>query len=417
MSGTRDRGSNANPESKEEEDDDDYMSMDFLNAVDTTYSKPETSLQRRQRLRREGEIRGRPKSKAELEAETKADRERALATSLLTADGQDPRYAASAGDRARAGAAATPLPPPPPASKSKGLAMMRKMGYVVGGALGPAGANKGATTEPIRLNIKEDRGGVGLDAQRKRALEEAAEREGGGSNKMPRVVVDENEFRERNRREQETARREKQVYAAQKVAERMDEDREEDRGSGGEGGKKKKIKKGAENNSSGDDDDDKSSDGDGESDGGNKKKKKKKRGPRPLPTRRLRSVNVLWRGLVRQRQEAERERRMRYDLEQSLSRLPTYEDADEDADDRRALGRTGAGAGPGAELYASVEEDGELDEEDPELAAFSALEPDERLRRLVEYLRHEHRYCFWCKYTYPDEEMEGCPGLTEEDHD
>jgi len=32
-------------------------------------------------------------------------------------------------------------------------------------------------------------------------------------------------------------------------------------------------------------------------------------------------------------------------------------------------------------------------------------------------LREEFNYCFWCKCTYPGEDMEGCPGLTEEDHD
>ena len=98
---------------------------------------------------------------------------------------------------------------------------------------------------------------------------------------------------------------------------------------------------------------------------------------------------------------------MRHDLEQSLSRLPTYEDEDEDEDDKRAMGKSKT-------LYEVAED---LDEEDPELDEFNALEADEKLRRLVGHLREEHHYCFWCKFTYPDESMEGCPGLTEEDHD
>jgi hypothetical protein len=60
----------------------------------------------------------------------------------------------------------------------------------------------------------------------------------------------------------------------------------------------------------------------------------------------------------------------------------------------------------------------ELEEEDEELDAFNALEPAERLAKLVLFLRENYRYCFWCKYTYEtDLELEGCPGLTEEDHD
>ena len=48
---------------------------------------------------------------------------------------------------------------------------------------------------------------------------------------------------------------------------------------------------------------------------------------------------------------------------------------------------------------------------------FNALEVDEKLQRVVDYLRNEYYYCFWCKFTYPDQAMEGCPGDTEEDHD
>jgi hypothetical protein len=123
--------------------------------------------------------------------------------------------------------------------------------------------------------------------------------------------------------------------------------------------------------------------------------------------RPLKGIPVVWRGLVKAREEAERDRRMRYDLEQGLSRLPTYEDAEEDEDDRKALGKAGT-------AYVTAED---LDEEDTELDEFNALPPDERLKRVVQHLRDEHHYCFWCKFTYPDENMEGCPGLTEEDHD
>ncbi|KAJ8121653.1 hypothetical protein O1611_g10043 [Lasiodiplodia mahajangana] len=100
---------------------------------------------------------------------------------------------------------------------------------------------------------------------------------------------------------------------------------------------------------------------------------------------------------------------MKHDLQQtSTTRLPTYEDdLEEDDDDKKAMGKTQI-------AYALVED---LDEEDPELDEFNALEADDRLRQLVGYLRKEHNYCFWCKFEYPDNTMDGCPGLAEEDHD
>ncbi|KAK4131864.1 hypothetical protein BT67DRAFT_387095 [Trichocladium antarcticum] len=98
---------------------------------------------------------------------------------------------------------------------------------------------------------------------------------------------------------------------------------------------------------------------------------------------------------------------MRRDLEQGLPRLPTYDDAEEEEDDRQALGKART-------AYVTADD---LDEEDAALDEFNALPADERLRRVVQHLRDEHHYCFWCKFTYPDDTMDGCPGLTEEDHD
>lgn len=360
------------PAPAESDSEDDYMKMTFdddhsgAGPSSSGKKKPaaETSLQRRQRLRREGEARARVKSKAELEAEAEEARETALRTSLLD-------------DEARR-------------ARSKGFAMMAKMGFK-GGALGrkregdddgrgggggvaadgeeqrggEGGADPGLA-EPIRVEIKDDRGGIGMESEKKRRMKEAADEY---ECTAKRAKADEGEYRERVRREREVARLERQVVAAQRIAERMDEE-----SAGGavaaEGEGKKDVK-------------------------------------RAVASRPLKSVNVLWRGLVRAREEAERDRRMRRDLEQSLSRLPTYEDEDEDEDDKRALGKS--------KTVYEVAED--LDEEDPELDEFNALEPEEQLRRLVEHLRKEHHYCFWCKFTYPDESMEGCPGLTEADHD
>ncbi|KAI2614543.1 uncharacterized protein GGS25DRAFT_472227 [Hypoxylon fragiforme] len=343
----------------EEDGEDDYMNMTF--GAEEPPKTVETSLQRRQRLRREGEIKGRVLSKAEQEAAARQEREEALSRSML--------------DEARA-------------KKSKGFAMMAKMGFK-GGALGSNSAGvatdgdggEGGLLEPLRPEMKEDRSGIGLDSERKRKLNEAA------ATQQKKVKADEYEFRDRVRRERELARLERQFWAGMKVCERMDEE-----GGGG----------GSDSAKESDDDDDDDDDDDKTDEVPTKKNK------RTLSTRPLVSIPVVWRGLIRKREEAERDRRMRYDLEQSsLPRLPTYVDDLEDEDDKKAMGKT-------VTAYVPVED---LEEEDPELEEFNALEVEERLRRLVAYLRKEHNYCFWCKCSYPDETMEGCPGLTEEDHD
>ncbi|KAH7229124.1 Nop14-like family-domain-containing protein [Fusarium oxysporum] len=270
----------------QDEEEDDYMNMSF----DDPTPVKETSIQRTQRLKRESRARGIIKSKEQIAEEGAAAREKALSTSML--------------DDAKA-------------KKSKGLAMMAKMGF---------------TGEPIKVSVKDDRGGIGLDNEKKRKVREAAE-----ERDMKAVKMDPDEYRERPSARQRgwTMRRQKFMALV------------------------------------------------------------------------LHYQILKMKRKIRHREEVERDRRMRYDLEQSLSRLPTYEDDQEDADDKRALGK-------GHTVYATAED---LDEEDEELDQFNELEIGERLKSVLEYLREKHQYCFWCKMAYPDAEMEGCPGLTEEDHD
>ncbi|KAI1030823.1 hypothetical protein LB503_012306 [Fusarium chuoi] len=322
----------------QDEEEDDYMNMSF----DDPTPVKETSIQRTQRLKRESRARGIIKSKEQIAEEEEAAREKALSTSML----EDAK-----------------------AKKSKGLAMMAKMGFT-GGGLGKKtedGAAPGRT-EPIKVSVKDDRGGIGLDNEKKRKIREAAE-----ERDIKAVKMDPDEYRDRVRKEREDARLEKQFFAAQRTAERMDDEKTEVYGPGAS----------------------------------LPDSKDEKEKSRPISSRPLMSIPIIYRGLVRHREEIERDRRMRYDLEQSLSRLPTYEDDQEDADDKRALGK-------GHTVYATAED---LDEEDEELDQFNDLEIGERLKSVLEYLREKHHYCFWCKMVYPDPEMEGCPGLTEEDHD
>ena len=344
------QSSNRSPhkEAEDEEEEDDYLTMPIPSESSnyTSSGKKETLTQLRKRKLLHAETAGRPKSKAELAKEAQQRREEGLTKNLM-----------SIGD----------------GEKSKGLKMMRALGYRPGEALGKkaeevgegegqvgAEAGKGDTrkrvVEPIQLEMKEDRSGIGRESEAKRKFREEAEKVVQGEK---RRKVDEGEFVDRVRAEREERRNEGLVVGAQKVAERLEEE---------------------------------------ELDEQTRRKRK------------LTSVPVLWRGLVRQREIDEREKRMRHNLYMSLSSSgngPEFVDPDEDNDDKMALGKN-------ADLVEIDDED--LDADDEELDEFEALPPSEKLEKLVKFLRGNWNYCFWCKYKYEDESMEGCPGLTEDEH-
>ncbi|KAL4784264.1 hypothetical protein BJX76DRAFT_223791 [Aspergillus varians] len=350
-----------------DEDEDDYMSM----VIEEPQQK-ESFTQKKRRLQREAEARAKVPSKAERAAQEAAKRDAALATSTLN-------------------------------PSNKGFQMMAKLGFKPGQALGkpaedttsPAEKDDGAPNkrpraEPLNLILKEDRGGIGLDSERKRKFREEAEEA------AKKVKVEEGDYRERVRLERETKRAEAQIHAAQKVAERLDAD---------ENGEASLF---TANN--GEDRDEE------EEEDGNESNDEVEKGKAKVKVRPTAQINVLYRGLVREREEKERAIQTRHMLQTSLPssffpnpQLPGYDDAALDREDQEALGG-------GRDLSTVLEQ--ELEEEDPELDEFNALEPAERLKQLVQYLREKHYYCFWCKYQYEDAaELEGCPGVTEEDHD
>jgi len=320
------------PESVEE--DDDYLNMSF---EEPSSSKIETSIQRAARLKHEGLERGRVKSKEERQADAQAAREAALATSSLD-------------------------------QSNKGFKLMQKLGFA-GGALGKAGDDVDRRTEPIHLSMKEDRGGIGMDSEKKRKFREEAEKL---EHSVKRTKAEEGEYRDRLVHQRAVKRMEGQIIGAMSVAEKLDD---EDFVSTENGTEVKKLDHAATRDED----------------------SRLTHKPR---TKLLIGVNVLWRSLVRRRIEKERDRRMRHDLHQSLSQLPTYNDPEEDMQDRQAFGT----------------EEEELEQEDPELDQFLSEEPEVRLARLVSYLRERWHYCFWCKFRYADNDMEDCPGLTEDDH-
>ncbi|KAG0633019.1 hypothetical protein HOY80DRAFT_666022 [Tuber brumale] len=317
----------------EEGEEDDYMNMTI---PDPTPTGPESYTERLKRKQRAAEL-AQPKSKAELARIERQKRDEALAKSLLSHES---------------------------AGANKGLKMMKQMGFTPGSGLGRKEWDSGgdeARLEPIGVNMKSGRGGIGLDKATGEKMKNVAA--GVGVEQLSPE-----EYRERVRVQAEEARMEAQFCGAQKVCEKFEDT--------------------------------------GDDLGGNTQ--------RSVP---LKSINVFWRGLVKAREERERERKIKYEMSQSLDlpRLPGYDRGHElDHEDKVALG-----IAPGrVRKLGMVVEDGAEDEtdEDEELAGFEALEVGERLKRIVEYLRSKYKYCFWCKYQYPDEEMEGCPGLEEDLH-
>ncbi|KKA30665.1 hypothetical protein TD95_002673 [Thielaviopsis punctulata] len=235
----------------------------------------------------------------------------------------------------------------------------RNKGFTMMAKMGFSGGGLGRAdapgrAEPIRVAPKSDRAGIGLDAERKRKAQDAGH---APPEKVARI--DPLEYRDRVARERAHERRAKQLHAAQRLAQDMHEAGAEQAGRVAE------------------------QDGEG------------------------RAVNVLWRGLVKARRETERQKALKRQLEESLSAMHDGNGLDDD--DRVALGKDVTPLLP-------VGEDGD-EEEDAELKAFEELDIEEQLTRVLMHLRQAHRYCFWCKAEFPDAEMDGCPGVTEEDHD
>ena len=225
------------------------------------------------------------------------------------------------------------------------------------------------------MSVKDDRGGIGMESEKKRKMREELEERNRGEK---RRKAEEGEFVERVRREGEERRVLGLLDGAMKVAERLaEEEVEQDKG---ETEKEAQTETGRE------------------------------------PRIDLKRTNVLWRSLVKRRLESENEAYLRRSYAERFSRdeLPGVADREEDTDDKLALG---TGTDEDLNDHADDEDEEGDDDRDAELDEFEALAPAERLRRLVEYLRSTYRYCFWCKYRYPDVEMEGCPGVTEEEHD
>jgi hypothetical protein len=236
--------------------------------------------------------------------------------------------------------------------------MMAKFGFKQGDTLGKS---EDARKEPIRVDMKGDKSGIGLESEKKRKFREQWEQAG---REAKRSKEEEGDYVEIRRLEAKEKKLERDLDSAQRTAERLSEKASEDAGT-----------------------------------------------PQPAE-KSWQDVNLLWRSRARRRAVIMHEKKQRRELNNTLaSRLPTLAAEDEAEGDEEKIAQ-GHDLAP---FYTSLEH--ELEDEDPDLADFEALAVPKRLEKVLAFLREEFHYCFYCGYQYPDAEMEGCPGFTEEDHD
>ncbi|KAF1819370.1 G-patch-domain-containing protein [Dissoconium aciculare CBS 342.82] len=305
--------------------EDDYLSMSFN---EETAHVPESSLQRTARLKREAASRAHQPRKRELE-ERAAKAQQAILDTALD-------------------------------SSSIGAKMLSKMGFKEGGTLGKSAD---ALREPIRVNFRHGKGGLGVEREKRSddartlkrnrdGLIDATAATANRDHVEKRAKVSENEYRERAQLSAEERRAHGKLTGAMKVLETLEDGASKDEG----------------------------------------------REMATLQHVPLHSVNVLRRPLARERLREDRERMMQLIKAEAIA----VRDRPDDISD------------PKRKFIAAADVD--LEESDSELEEFEAQPIAEQLEKVVEHLREQHNYCYWCMGQYPDEGMEGCPGLTEDEH-
>ncbi|XP_026133587.1 G patch domain-containing protein 11 [Carassius auratus] len=172
------------------DEDDDYMSDAFLKQIPDV--RPGVPMVKRQKealkkeaLHKEKNAQNRQKSYREQEKES---RESALQSSI--------------------------------SSQNKGFALLQKMGYKAGQGLGKQGAGR---VEPVPLNIKTDRGGIGMEELKKRKADEELQ------NYRRKVQMKQQgekksieDFRVRKRTEREERQTQGDLWKSQKACEQLD---------------------------------------------------------------------------------------------------------------------------------------------------------------------------------------------------
>ena len=163
------------------DEEDDYMSLKFLEEAQKFESKrQETSYtERRKKQLREQEKKGYIKPRAQLEKE---EREKGLQTAVDT--------------------------------ENKGMKMLMKMGFKQGTALG-----KGGIVEPISVDLKSGRQGIGLESQMRKRLREEEE-----EHARKRVDIDPEEYRAAMAQKAKDNQHMRYIIAAVSICEKLDEE-------------------------------------------------------------------------------------------------------------------------------------------------------------------------------------------------
>lgn len=170
-------------------DDEDYMSDAFLQQLPDTrpglLSKDAARKLAQQKKIKEANIKNKQKPQAVLEKEK---REEGLGASI--------------------------------SSDNKGFSLLQKMGYKPGMAIGKSGVGR---TEPIPVEVKTGRGGLGREADQKRRKNERAEMHKHWSAKRQKMEVEhKHTFIKRMNEKQRNKNFEKDLYKSQKVCEQLD---------------------------------------------------------------------------------------------------------------------------------------------------------------------------------------------------
>src|SRR5579871_4362106 len=176
-----------------------------------------------------------PKTKQELEAEAVAKRDAALAA--------------------------------PIDASNKGFRMLAKLGYKPETTLGKS---QDAIKEPVKIEMKTNKGGIGFVSETQKRQREAIDRE---AEQFKRAKLDLDGYREQMSKQREEERARHQVFRAQKVAEHLES-------------------------------------GEGPNDGEEDKDQNdyvEQQTSSEVDKRCLKSIDVVWRGLIRRQREKDRD--------------------------------------------------------------------------------------------------------------
>ncbi|KAG0219618.1 hypothetical protein B0O80DRAFT_496071 [Mortierella sp. GBAus27b] len=279
--------------------------------------------------------------------------------------------------------------------ENKGMAMLLKMGFQKGGTLGAPkpSDNAGSTSSsagssslrqtlssdsdrpsalraPIAIQMKQGRGGIGMESVRKRKAEEESQRK----EDQDRQVYDEG-YRGQKGDAFQLDKRKRQLEAARAICMRMDAKKAESRANQS-----------------------------GEARYGNLGRSNTFWWIADAVPDVILGTSMMGPGAEVVLDEGER------DFEQDSGAQSPDDDQHQESREQKRI-----------KLDPLEPEDEESEQEPPkwgERPEFASLEVPEKLGKVVSYLRLEHHYCFWCAAQYYGLEdlAENCPGDAEDDH-